>query len=163
MSIKNWISRPIVFVYAAVAASVALGVGFNHLQSRAESPGYLAEWDIPPTGSTRILDFYHMTGPMNYRGWPYYFAKPPNPKVAGTREIKVSAIRAPIREARQPRPVMVARIHNPAVGRASPPVAVAKTNAAAKTVAAAKTDAIVNTDTCWHLLIGDLFCKRSTI
>jgi hypothetical protein len=129
----------VMFLYGALAAAIVTGVCYSRFVE-AEAPATLAEWDIPPTGSTRILDFYHMNGPMNYRGWPYYFANS-GATPTRTRE-KVAAIHAPIvKVAHQSRPVAVAR---PAQKRAAP-VAVAKS------------------DTCWHLLIGDLFCKRSTI
>jgi hypothetical protein len=141
--------RPVFFVYMALAATVAGVVGFRNLPGFAEAPGELAAWDIPPTGSTRILDLYHMNGPMNYRGWPYYFA--PDPKIASARSHRVAVAPsrpATIKEAAivRPHPVLIAQAHKPVQKTKNPIVATDKTTP----------------DTCWHLLIGDLFCKRNS-
>jgi hypothetical protein len=145
--------RPVFFVYMALAATVAGVVGFRNLPGFAEAPGELAAWDIPPTGSTRILDLYHMNGPMNYRGWPYYFAPDPSSRVhrvvtAPSRPVAVALSRPTIREAAivRPHPVLIAQVHKPVQKTRNPIVATDKTTP----------------DTCWHLLIGDLFCKRNS-
>ena len=95
--IKNLVGRPIVFAYVLLVAAIVGLLCFSQFSIFAESPGELAAWDIPPTGSTKTLRMYGMDGPMNYRFWPYQFdpvSYSPNQaaKIYRSRQVRVAQV-----------------------------------------------------------------------